>query len=358
MPRRPPLAALASAWLVLAAAPPPARAQVGGGAGVSARLAWARLPGAEGCPAPDRVRADVAARLGYDPFARPSPTLFVEGRVRPAAPGFAVDLVFRRGDGALIGSRRLDASDCGSLGRAAALAVAVTLDPEAALRVPVAPPDAGAPPPSDAAGGPAPQRRDGEAPPPAPAGAGPDGAPGPVWSASLRLDAAWGATPLRRLGAGPGLAVGVRLPVGLRLGVGGWWLPEQTDDRVGFGVAAGWVEGCAAPALGPALHLAACARLHAGAQLLRVVAEDVVGVEPLGAGEGARFWAAAGAALGLRVSLPAQLFVDVEAAARFGLVRSRTTLVEQVGGATVGTRVYREPPASFACALGLGLRLE
>ncbi|HJL18642.1 MAG TPA: hypothetical protein RMH99_23475 [Sandaracinaceae bacterium LLY-WYZ-13_1] len=135
-------------------------------------FSWVRLRGAEGCPAEPALAADVERRLGYDPF-RPPFGQSLEGVVARAEGRWTVTLLNRDADGALLGRRELSSEQpaCAALGDAVALAIALAIDPEAAMRAPTpATPD---PSPAPGAADEAPAD---EAPddPPAPPAAPPD----------------------------------------------------------------------------------------------------------------------------------------------------------------------------------------
>jgi len=125
----------AAAW----AAPEPASPTGGGpspremaGAPVGVHLSWVRGDGAAGCPDAGFIEAQVAARLGDAPFRRP-PTQFVEALVTRPAQTLLVAIAMRGADGALLGSRTLTsaADDCRSVANAAALTIAILIDPDA-----------------------------------------------------------------------------------------------------------------------------------------------------------------------------------------------------------------------------------
>ncbi|HZL18602.1 MAG TPA: hypothetical protein VFG23_12745, partial [Polyangia bacterium] len=105
------------------------------GAPVGVHLSWVRGDGAAGCPDAGFIEAQVAARLGDAPFRRP-PTQFVEALVTRPAQTLLVAIAMRGADGALLGSRTLTsaADDCRSVANAAALTIAILIDPDALLR--------------------------------------------------------------------------------------------------------------------------------------------------------------------------------------------------------------------------------
>jgi len=98
------------------------------------RLSWVRGAGAEGCIDATTLSHDVDARLGRDAFGG-TPTRSIEGLVLREKNRWIAHLYVRSLDGALIGDRALvsEAADCGALGSAVTLAIALVIDPEAAF---------------------------------------------------------------------------------------------------------------------------------------------------------------------------------------------------------------------------------
>ena len=82
-------------------------------------LSWVRGDGAGGCPDAAAIEAEVAERLGGNPFAR-APTQFIEAVVAQTAEGFQVKIAMRDRVGTLLGSRALTSSpgDCRSISTA------------------------------------------------------------------------------------------------------------------------------------------------------------------------------------------------------------------------------------------------
>ncbi|MEO7094648.1 MAG: hypothetical protein ABI175_15430, partial [Polyangiales bacterium] len=101
------------------------------------RLSWVRAQGAEGCIDRDTLARDVSARLGRDAFAG-APQRSIEGIVAREGKRWVARLYVRDPAGVLVGDREIasDAADYSALGGAVTLAVALVIDPEAALAPP------------------------------------------------------------------------------------------------------------------------------------------------------------------------------------------------------------------------------
>lgn len=102
-------------------------------------LRWVRAPGAESCPEEaDMVRA-VDRRLGRSAFVPAEQAqLALETVIEPApAGGFRARITLVRGD-ATVGQRELESAepDCAALAEKVALALALTIDPDAPLEAP------------------------------------------------------------------------------------------------------------------------------------------------------------------------------------------------------------------------------
>lgn len=103
----------------------------------SSALAWVRLPGAEACPSAQEVARAVEARLGRAVFvAAGDAELTIEGRAEASADAAGFRAVVRITDatGAVLGERTLEqpGDDCAALLAPLALAIALTIDPDAA----------------------------------------------------------------------------------------------------------------------------------------------------------------------------------------------------------------------------------
>ncbi|MGC4086789.1 MAG: hypothetical protein QM756_02610 [Polyangiaceae bacterium] len=102
-----------------------------------ASLAFARNAGAESCVDQTHLKGLVAARLGREPFDDQAP-LRIEGVVSRVNQRFVLDLRTLDGSGSVLGQRHLESesADCAELGEAAALAIALSIDPNAPLTAP------------------------------------------------------------------------------------------------------------------------------------------------------------------------------------------------------------------------------
>jgi hypothetical protein len=175
-------------------------------------------------------------------------TQFIEAVVTQKAEGFQVTIAMRASDGRLLGSRALTSSpgDCRSIATAAALTIAIMIDPDALARAPVP-----------------------RAPPPPPPAAPPQGGV-PAGRVSALAGAGWGLVP----GVAPGAALAVTVDVAraVAVGVTATLFPEQRtaapDDGFAFGLTYGEVAGCYLPlahlAPSAALRLELCAGVAAG----------------------------------------------------------------------------------------------
>ena len=108
------------------------------GARQAPTLSWQRLPGAESCPALRQVASKVDAHLGGFGLVSPSDARsFVDASVEPVEPsGFRVRITLSDETDTVLGVRELveEASDCARVVDAAALAIALLIDPDAGTR--------------------------------------------------------------------------------------------------------------------------------------------------------------------------------------------------------------------------------
>jgi hypothetical protein len=172
------------------------------------RLVYSRARGAESCPDEATLRRAVAARVGYDPFF-PWAQRTVVANVERHRREFVATVSLVDEQGVAHGGRQLRTSgDCAELLDAAALAIAIAIDPEILTK----PPSASLPePPPQASSVSVP------APPPAPAppevGAETPAEPAPK-GCSGTFEASLGA--LASMGAAPDIAAGLSAGAALR----------------------------------------------------------------------------------------------------------------------------------------------
>jgi hypothetical protein len=271
----------------------------------------------------------VSDRLGSSPFSR-APTQFIEAVVTQKAEGFQVSIAMRGAEGKLMGSRALTSSpgDCRSIATAAALTIAIMIDPDALARLP-----APKPPP----------------PPPAPPSSG---ARFPAGRVSALAGAGWGLVP----GVAPGAGLGATLDVSgpIAVSVAAVLFPEQRtdppDDGFAFGLTYGEALGCflplalLAPAAKPRLEL--CAGGTAG-----VLHAVVYSATPAAPGQRWTFAAAQQARVVIPVYRAVVAEIGVEATEP---LPRRAFFVE---GRPVGMdTVFTQPVITLAGWGGVGLR--
>jgi hypothetical protein len=284
------------------------------------RLSLVRGEGAGTCPDARVVAARVRDRLGRDPFSESAETA-VEIVVAGQDGGYVARIRIRANGGALLGERTIASKEsCDTLAAAVALAVALYVDPDAALRPP-------GPPARSAVATPA-LRPNEAAPPVAPTAV--DAAPSPR---PPTLDTLSGAeAPVRGavLTAGvfavenvlpvvaPGARIGAELlPVEhVHILVTGALLPEQRtgDGRYGFGLSAGGVGACVDVLASKRFELAPCATA-----LLGEIHSVVYALVPTSPGD--RFWGGVAAIARVRARVLSPLFVELGLGAWIPAVR-------------------------------------
>jgi hypothetical protein len=308
------------------------------------RFAWVRGGGAEACSSQVAVVAQITARLGHSPFAEGAERS-IDAYVSHAEAGWRAEIYVRDREGKLAGARELtsEALDCGAIESATVLALALAIDPEAALRAPDPTPPARAPepPPSPLA-----------APLPAPL-APPIVAPEPrvpvaapaisLGGSGVALRGVAGLGLLPRAAAGVAVAAHVELTPAWALTAEALWLPEvaAADDRFAFGLSAFALGACATVARTSAADLAACGAIWGGA--LHAVVRDLV---PSGPGD--RAWAAASATPRLRLRLASRVHLELGGQLIVPLVRRPFTVTGW------DTPVFQQTPVAFLPFAGLG----
>ena len=189
----------------------------------TARVAWARLDDAGSCADGRAIERSVARRLGRDPFvANDAPTVVAEGAVRRTSARWQVDLAFRDAAGHPSGERHLTSTDasCSAVTEATVLALALAIDPEAALRPPSAL-DASTP----------------DATPGAPTASATAVVPATARDLAPRVEASGVVTAgvLPSVSAGAAIGFSVGLTPAWRVGLRGVVLPEARTDEGAFG---------------------------------------------------------------------------------------------------------------------------
>jgi hypothetical protein len=294
-------------------------------------LSWVRAEGAGICPDAAAIEAEVAERLGGNPFAL-VPSQFVEAIVTQKAEGFLVTIAMRGPGGQLLGNRTLTSSpgDCRSIATAAALTIAILIDPDALARAPAPKP---APPPS-----PAPEPRSGL----------------PAGRVAAVAGAGWGQVP----GIAPGARLSATIDVAepLAIGLSAVLFPEQRtdapDDGFAFGLTYGelvacWVPLAAKPSASPArLRLELCAGAAAG-----VLHAVVYSGTPTGPGQR---WTFAAAQL-TRVIIPIVegVVAEIGLEATAPLPRREFFVAGRPAGMDT---VFTQPVVTLAGWAGVGLR--
>jgi len=232
------------------------------------RLAYARGPGTEKCPDERDLRNGVAARLGRDPFDDHADRM-VTARVSRVRKILRARIEVHGPAGELYGERDLSSKDkdCAELAEATELAIAIAIDPLAAMSTPK-PIATEAPPPAPP---PAAVEEPHPAPPPvvAPAPTPPPPRPAPPAPAPPHLQFHAEGGPVGSLGAAPQAAVGGRLLLGVRRAPFSLGLEGRLDAPSSRDVGPGSIQtSLMLASLVPCYHysvLAGCALLGAGA---------------------------------------------------------------------------------------------
>lgn len=309
------------------------------------RFVWARDDGAERCPDGPTLARDVARRLGRDPFVTIGGAPSIDAIVRREGSTWVARIVVRDAGGGLVGTRDFTSAspDCTAIAAAVTLGVALSIDPEAALR----------PPPAEPAPAPLP-------PPPAPVVTPARPAPAAPWwrraGASARVRLLGGVVP----GPGVGGAVGAEwgpLPW-LRIGGGASFFPESEttspNGTFAFGLTTSWFSACAEPWRGAVAAMGFCLGAEAGA-LHAVVRRGV----PSQAGESA--WGAVTGAARLRLHVAGPFTAELGLEAVVPFARHRFVVANAPGGNAVDT-VFQQgvdgSPVVLGGFAGLGLQFR
>lgn len=294
------------------------------------RLSLVRDDAARACPDASEVEALVRARLRRDPFAGP-----MKSHAEVALGGEPSRLRARIRiveDGVLVGERTLESDACAPLADATALALALYVDPNAALTPPTPSPPAPAPP----------QPREAPLPPQERTTL----APKADRSASLVASGLFVSGALPR--AAEGAAVTGALTVGplVTAEIFGWLLPEvrPSDRRFGFGLAGGGARGCVDVVRTRSVLFGPCAGIFVGE--IHAVVYEQLPTEP-----GGRAFAATLGDARAMLRLVGPLVVSARAGAFVPLVRNRFFVIGEAD------TVFHQPALALAGELGLGVSI-
>jgi hypothetical protein len=312
------------------------------------RLSWVRDESAASCPSAQRIERGVREYLGRDPFASSASTA-LEISVTRDAGSFVAVVHVRGADGALRGSRTLRSEEsCETLASAVSLAVALFVDPDAALRPhpPLAAPAAPLPPSkprasSTSEAGMASVPRDLHAP------------RAELESSSSRSAIRSGSASLGAFGSiglEPGAAVGVRIRADVEFShhvhgvLSGAFVPEKktSDARFAFGLTNVGLGACVDVVSTARFQIGPCAHLEAGE--IHAVVFTLAPLPP-----GGRFWSAAEVAARARIRLFSAVFVEADAGAVVPFVRYRFAVTGE------SNPVFQESVVVPAADLSAGL---
>ena len=299
----------------------------------TARLSWVRAQGAETCVDAPVLARDVNKRLGRDAFGG-TPSRSIEGIVAREGTKWVAKLYVRDLAGALVGDRELtsDAADCAALSGAVTLAIALVIDPEAAL----------APPPSSSAS---------SSSPPLPS-ATPSAsiAPAtvvpiaPVRVRPVIVEARFGLSTGLVPRVAPAVLVGAEGTTTFHPRVLALFVPSTRieDGTVGFGLTAASLGGCFDLASDEVVSLATCASAVVG-----VVHTFVYGLPPVSPGD--RAWVAASTGLDGTLRLVGGLRLVFGVEAIWPITRHRFLADGRA------EPLFRQPFVTILGSLGLGV---
>jgi hypothetical protein len=274
-------------------------------------LSVVRLEGAGSCPDRAAFQRGVAAILGRVPFAEPAQRT-LETVLSRRGDVWRTEIKLRDPAGIEIGRRSIEATglDCDPLTEATTFALALTIDPDAALGAPRT--------------GPPPEQSPAELPPvpraPCPERACPAAAPCPravCPPPPARPQLAVSARTTLALGLIPGPAPGVAVVGGggsqtLRGELGLLFLPETAadDPRFGFGLTTAAAGACGLLPPQGRFELGLCGEIQLGA--IHAVVHELAPVDP---GDQLWFAAALGPRLALDIASPFELELGITAVA-------------------------------------------
>jgi hypothetical protein len=285
----------------------------------------------------------------------------IEGFIERDAGRWTARIFVRNASGNLVGSREMssDAAECAPIESAVTLAIALAIDPDAALRSPGSPPAGRTPssptvlsppaatcPPCPAANGTAPAPC--PAPPLCPVAK-------PLAEAEVSGSSRSSTVTLRGVLAGgllpsasPGIEVAAKLPVwgALQVVAGAILLPEvrtATSD-LGFGLTAAWAGACADAWSGRWGAASLCA-----AAMLGAIHAVVYVLEPTTPGQ--QLWGGASVTPAIRVRIAGPLVLEAGGELVVPATRQQFTVGGRPGVA------FQESPVAGVGFLGLGLSI-
>ena len=274
----------------------------------SVHFAWVRGAGAESCPNEATLVKIVAARLGRDPFSRES-SQFIEGVVERTPAGWSAHIRMSK-DGRMLGTRELtsESPDCSAITAASVLAIAIGIDPDAALSMTPAPPAVDPPVPVT----PEPPKPKEEVHCPASVPAKPLVRPAQPLPLEIFPKIAASFRGVLGIGLLPQIAPGFALNTGLEGrrwegSLGLLWLPEvaTTNGDFAFGITAVSLGACGHPVRARRLLLSGCLRLYGGG-IHQVVASLLYA--PLDVSQ--RLWFTAAPSVRARFAIISKLSLD------------------------------------------------
>ena len=298
------------------------------------RLAWVRGGGAEACLSDRTLSSRVAERLGRDPFAGDARRT-IEGYVTRDGRRWAAHLIVRDATGAVSGARDFasEGDDCEAIDAAVTLAIALAIDPEAALRPPPA-----TPPPPAPESPPAPRVAECPAlvcPPP------PRHLP-----TALTGRGALSTALLPKTSLGLSMLADVEVARRLHATAGVLYLPETKTAAEGFafGLTAASLGGCGDAWTKGSWAAALCGNAYVGA-----IHSVVYSLQPTQPGD--RLWLGLGAGARLAGNVVSALRVEVAAEATAPLVRHRF-FVEGAPGTA-----FQQAPVGALVSFGVGMSI-
>jgi hypothetical protein len=311
------------------------------------RFVWVRAENADGCPSDVEMAKAVTQRLGWPALSERGPRS-IEGVVQHDGDVWEVRIYLRDANGTLEGSRTLRAQSptCTPVEQAASLAIALTIDSDAALPAPVA---TSLPPALPESTPPAPTPA--PTPPPADAPRTPR-ASHPV--TPVPHTAGWAAVAFRGVASAgllpsvaPGVALAAELPVHAFVHATGGllYLPEQrtSDARFAFGMTAAWLGGCLLPVDLSRAKLSLCAKAEGGA----IHAVDLA-LAPLQPGD--RAWVAGSVEGVMRLRLAGPLLAEIGGDFVVPFTRDRFVLEPQPA-----TTVFQQGAIAGVFFVGAGM---